>query len=271
MFHVDNVRSDLGRKGFQKDIVIFLQTFAARFFRAFFQKFHRLLKPATGAQVTLDRTQAVEDWKKEFEAHEVESPLELVHEAFFLPKRKVSVTSTPTREQDVIALFNQLVAGGVIRGIEIMSTNERFTYDGMYRVVFGSDQNLVAYDELGNPLGIDEENWRENFKSGPRILEYKFDLDGLIEDIEADSKYTGDIDLVVVWSVGRDYEANFQITSLLDEENVGDRPYHGVTHIVNGAASGQREFDLIVLSDLIAYLNDPETETERQRAMYDGV
>ena len=270
VFHVENVRSDLGRKGFQKDIVSFLQTLSARFYRSYMQKFHRLLKPASGAQVNLERTQAVEDWKKEFEDHEINNPLDLVHESFFLPKRKVSVTSIPTREQDVIALFNQLVAGGVIRGVEIMSTNERFTYDGMYRVVFGDDPELIVYDIDENPLGVDEENWRSGFRSGPKILEYKFDLDGLIEDIEGDAKSTGDIDLVVVWSVGPDYEANFQITSLLDSENVGDRPYHGVTHIVHGAGTGQREFDLIVLGDLIDYLNDPEETAVSQREKYDS-
>ncbi|MBO6796307.1 hypothetical protein [Maricaulis sp.] len=271
VFHVENVRSDLGRKGFQKDIVDFLQTFAARFFRSAFQKHQRLMKAATGTQVDLDRSQQVDDWKKEFEEHERGHPLDLVHEAFFLPKRHISITSIPTREQDVIALFNQLVAGGVIRGIEIMSTNERFTYDGMFRIVFGSNEEQMLYNADDNPLGVDDENWKPEFRSGPKILEYKFDLDGLIEDIESDVKNTNDIDLVVVWSVGDEYLANYQIISLIDDENVGDRQYHGVTHTVHSAGHGQKEFDLIVLEDLIGYLNNPVHEVARQRAKYDEV
>ena len=269
VFHLENVRSDLGRKGFQKEIVEFLQEFANRFYRNFVLKFHKYLKATTGSQVELGRTQNVEDWKKEFEDHEKSDPLNLVHESFFLPKRKVSITSIPTREQDVIALFNQLIAGGVIRGIEVMSTNERFTYDGMFRIVFGHDENQIIYDRDDNPLGVDEENWRADFRSGPRILEYKLDLDGLIEDIENESKNTNDIDLVVVWSVGKEFEANFQITSFLNEENIGDRPYHGVTHTVFGAGTGQREFDLIALEDLIGYLNDTDKEYDRQLEKYD--
>ena len=63
--------------------------------------------------------------------HEQKFPLTIDNPNFFNPMQKVSITSYPTREQDVIALFNQLIAGGVIRGIKIMSTNERSTYDNL--------------------------------------------------------------------------------------------------------------------------------------------
>ncbi len=269
VYHLEGVRSDLGRKGFQKEIVSFLQAFSSRFFRQTLQKYFSCLKPASGAPPDLERTHRVEEWKKEFEQHESNFPLILDHEAFFLPKKKISITSRPTREQDVVSLFNQLLAGGVIRGIQIMSTNERFTYDSMYRIAFGDNPSIYIFDAEENPLGIDEDNFKENFVSHPKILEYKFDLDGLIEDIEGDEKNTNDIDMLVCWSVGDQYKANYDIVSLLDEENIGDRVVHGVTHALYSSAHNQKEMDLIVLEDLISFLNDPAAELERQVSKYE--
>jgi hypothetical protein len=195
----------------------------------------------------------------------------LSNEHFFKPSNSVSITSEPTREQDVISLFNQLIAGGVIRGIKIMSTNERFTYDGMYRAHFDEPSENHEYGAEKNPLGVGMEIIEEHkgFTSNPKILEYKFSLDGLIENIEEGSKNSNDINLVVVWKTGQDYKGNYTITSLLDEDNLADRQYHGVTHVMTNVNTGQKEMDLIVLNELIAYLKDPVGERERQIEKYE--
>ena len=78
----------------------------------------------------------ISEWKKEMLEHEKAQPLVLRSKHFFIPTERVSILSKPTREQDVIALFHQLIAGGVIRGITAMSTNERFTYDGLFKIGF---------------------------------------------------------------------------------------------------------------------------------------
>ena len=173
------------------------------------------------------------DWKKDMLAHEAKEPLRLVSEHFFKPTERVSITSAPTREQDVIALFNQLIAGGVIRGIRVMSTNERFTYDGLYKVAFDLDPLLYAYDESTNPLGVSESvaNQLHGKVTDPRILEYKFALDGLIEDLDSNDKNINDVDLCVIWDTGQMYKERFGITSLLLPENADQRQYHGVTHV----------------------------------------
>jgi len=49
--------------------------------------------------------------------------------------KEVSITSLPKPEQDVIVLFNQLVAGGVIRGLKLMPTSSHEQYDGIYKYV----------------------------------------------------------------------------------------------------------------------------------------
>ena len=89
--------------------------------------------------------------------HEAAAPLSLTSPHFFKPIDRVSMTSAPTREQDVIALFHQLIAGGVIRGINIMSTNERFVYDGLFKIGFDLEKELYIYEPQSNPLGVPKE------------------------------------------------------------------------------------------------------------------
>lgn len=271
LVHFENCKADLGRKGFQKDIVDFCCSVARKLIEQPFQKMRYTLRPVTGVPGDLGREAAIDKWREEMKQHEQAHPLRLANENFFVPMKRVSITSIPTREQDVIALFNQLIAGGVIRGISIMSTNEKFTYDGMYRIIVEEPTALHLYDRYTNPLGI-LQDYIDNpgiFTSEPKILEYKYSLDALIEDINNGDKNSNDISLVVVWETGSDYEGNYHITSLLDEDNLSERQYHGVTHVITNLASRQKEMDLIVLSELIDHLNDPDSSMLQQKEKYE--
>jgi hypothetical protein len=194
---------------------------------------------------------------------------------YFLPLNRVSITSKPTREQDVIALFNQFLAGGVIRGIQILSTNERFKYDGIYKYIIDRPIENHLFDKDRNPLGIEkdyaEKLLSENdlWKSHSRILEYKYSLDGLIEDIENGDKNTNQIDLVVVWETGNKYRQSFLINSLLDYSCFSSREFHGQTHEIISYQTHQKEMKLIVLSDLVRYLNNPKDEIKNQMRLYE--
>lgn len=270
--HFDNCSADMGRKGFQSEIVDFSKSISRKIIEDIIQnRYKQFFKANSGSPVDLKRQQLVDAWKKQFEEHEKAKPLKLINEHFFNPVNEISVSSVPTREQDVIALFNQLIAGGVIRGIKIMSTNEYFTYDGMYRLVIKEPFENHLFDEKKNPLGISKDvldNYSDGFNSSPKILEYKFSLDGLIENIEDGSKNSNDIDLVVVWEIGSDYQGNYDIISYLNEDNIDSRSYHGLTHRLIHQQSRQSEMELISIKDLIEYLNDRETVSKQQEDLY---
>lgn len=273
VFHFSNCSADLGRKGFQNEIVDFSKDISKKLIDGPLQKFKKYLRPITGAARDLVRKKEVDDWQKEMIEHEKSKPLNLINENFFFPLKTVSITSEPSREQDVIALFNQLLAGGVIRGIRILSTNERLTYDGLYRIIIDEPIENHIYDATINPLGIKKDVIAEiksyPFITEPTVLEYKFSLDALIENIEDGTKNSNDIGLVVVWETGDDYKGNYKITSLLDTSNLTQRQYHGVTHLMTNITTGQREMDLIVLKELIDYLNNPDATEKIQIAKYD--
>jgi len=271
--HFDNCTPDLGRKGFQSEIVDFAKEISKKIADGPLTKLRPSLRTNTGISPNLAREHAVDSWKTEMMDYEVKNPLELINSNFFLPTRKISISSKPSREQDVIALFNQLIAGGVIRGIRIMSTNERLTYDGLFRIFIEEPTINHLYDQKSNPLGIEKSvllnHAKLPFITQPKILEYKFSLDGLIEDIENGIKNSNDVGLIIVWKTDSEYKHNYKITSYLDPDNLTMREFHGVTHCITNLTSGQREMEMIVLSELIDYLNDPEKTIDEQRQKYE--
>ncbi len=74
---------------------------------------------------------------------------------------------------------------------------------------------------------------------------------------------------MVVWETGTLYKGNYRITSLLDADNLSLRQYHGLTHIITNQTTDQKEMDLIVLSELIAHLNNSEESSKNQKAKYE--
>ncbi|MGD0095341.1 MAG: hypothetical protein ABSB60_02530 [Terracidiphilus sp.] len=271
LIHFDSYTPDLGRKGFHRELSDFAKSVAKKITENHLARFRNRLKANTGVATDLVRELEISEWKKEMLEHEKAQPLVLKSKHFFIPTERVSILSKPTREQDVIALFHQLIAGGVIRGIVAMSTNERFTYDGLFKVGFDLRPEIYAYSVEANPLGvpITTAEALQGKVTDPRVLEYKFSIDGLVEDFDEQNKNMKDIDLCIAWETGALYKGRFGMTSLLLPENADQRQFHGVTHILNDLDSGNKICELIILSDLIDYLNDQKGTAEKQRAKYE--
>jgi hypothetical protein len=271
LMHFDEYSPDLGRKGFHREITDFSKEISRKITETLLSKVRARLKANTGVAPDLLREQRVSNWKNEMLQHEGMFPLDLSNPNFFIPTKRISITSVPTREQDVIALFNQLIAGGVIRGIKIMSTNERLTYDGLFKISFDLPIENYVYDADNNPLGIDSDAAKElkGLITEPKVLEYKYCLDGLIEDFDNGDKNSKDVDLAIVWSTGLLYKERFGISTLLIPENISQRPYHGASHVLTDIESGQRVLDLIVLEELIDYLNTPVDCIKKQHNKYE--
>jgi hypothetical protein len=154
LIHFEDYTPDLGRKGFHRELTDFAKSVARTITENHLSKFRQRLKANTGVAPDLIRELEIGDWKRDMLAHEKAEPLDLRSEHFFIPIERVSITSKPTREQDVIALFHQLIAGGVVRGINVMSTNERCTYDGLFKIEFDLESHIYTYCSEKNPLGV---------------------------------------------------------------------------------------------------------------------
>lgn len=268
LIHFDNCEVDIGRKSFSPDLENFAQEIA-KILVIYYSKYRQFLKRPTGQKRNFQSPELVARWKDSYKKYAEENPLNL--SIYNIP-----IICKPVKEQDVVALFNQLLGAKVICGIEIMSTDQKFIYDCLFQYKIEPSQ-IYIYDKKKNPLGLFKEeiiNHYERFgfpfcSNLPQVLEYKFSIDGLIEELKHREKNSNDIDMLVVWETGKMWKNKYHITSCLDQDNIHLRPYHGVTHIMYNRYTNEHEMNLIVLEELIDFLNNPNEE-ERQKQKYEG-
>lgn len=264
--YLTNADPDLGRKGFQPEVKEACEEVAKRIINNSLKKYRNLLKPNSQSTSDDEKEKKLSDWIKQQEKFQEDNPLTLTSEHFFKPKNEISISSIPQKEQDVIALFNQLIAGGVIRSINLLATNQTTQYDGVYRYVLSKDEETYLHNDVSNPLGLEHEKLKD-FESQPKVLEYKHNLDYLIQDFHNEEKRADDINLAICWELGGAWREDFECTSYLLEDNIAHRSYHGLTHQLYSSTS---RIDVIVLSELIEYLEDYEKSQNTQNVNYEN-
>jgi hypothetical protein len=267
--HFQNAEPDLGRKGFQPEHTGVAETLSRAAVTAFRKFFDRLLRKNTGAPALMQQMK-LNQWIEEQRKHEVEFPLVIKGKGLFAPQYELPIRSAPLVEQDVVALFNQMLSAGLIRGIQLLSSSQFNQYDGLFRFRMEPPFDLFIRSET-NPLGIDSQQFAgsENTLESPvTVLEYKYTLDALIEELDNGTKKADEIKLAICWTLGDKWNAHFEVLSYLDNENLHHRQFHGITHHFSHAVSGLPAFSVIVLSDLISYLMNQQEESDRQHSLY---
>ena len=264
IIHFANAEPDLGRKGFQPEYVHLSEKIAVSAVTAFRHRYSLLRKP--GVAKIFDDEVKVEQWIRDQEQHEKDHALVITGQGLFMPTEELPIRSEPLVEQDVVALFNQMLSSGLVRGIQLIASSQYNQYDGLFRVRMAPPFDKFIISEE-NPLGIDGDAFTKQdvYTSKVKVLEYKYNLDGLIEELQSDVKNANDIGLVVAWEIGTKWRQMFDVTCLLDENTVHNRRIHGTTHSFVHSVSGLQAFDAIILHDLVRYLKNPTAEVTRQR------
>jgi hypothetical protein len=267
--HFRNAEPDLGRKGFQPEQTELAEKLSVSAASAFRRYFEMLLRRNTGAPA-LVQAMKLETWIDTQKDYEKSHPLIIKGKGLFAPEEELPIRSLPIVEQDVVALFNQMLSSGVIRGLQLLSSSQYKQYDGLYRVKM--DPPFLKYIRSAeNPLGVDKEKFAgidDPVVSPVRVLEYKYSLDALIEELGTGDKNADEIGLVVCWDMGDKWKGQFDVLSFLDHEHVHLREFHGFTHILSHAVSGLPAFPVVALRDLISYLTDAEAEAAEQEKLY---
>ncbi len=267
--HLHNAEPDLGRKGFQPEHTALAETLAKAAVPAFRRYFQTLLKKQVGAPELLQGVK-IAQWIDAQRQHEKDYPLKITGKGLFAPTTELAIRSAPLVEQDVVALFNQMLSSGFIRGIQLISSSQFNQYDGLFRWHMEPPFTLYIRDE-DNPLGVDPEQFTgtdQVLESPLGVLEYKYNLDALIDEFDNETKAAGDIKLAVCWEIGTKWKEHFSILSLLDEDNVHHRAFHGISHVFSHAVSGANAFSVIVLKDLVSYARERDAESQRQKKLY---
>lgn len=263
--HFKNADPDLGRKGFQPELKELAESIAVSIVNKF-KKWKKLLKVDSGATPDIIRDIELNEWVRNQENYEKEHPLSLKNKNFFKPVNEISIVSEPQSEQDVIVLFNQLLAGGVIRGINLLSTSQVKQYDGIFKFCVKEPVENHIFNKIDNPLGVIESNCGRTFITEPKILEYKFNLDALFREFETEYKKPTDISLAIAWEMGNEWKKNYEAVSLLDLDYMHQRQFHGITHILKSSTTN---FAVIILKELVEYLNDVEYAQTNQKEKYE--
>jgi hypothetical protein len=266
--HFADAEPDLGRKGFQPELRHAAEVASVAIVNLL-KKQRRFLKADSGAGAQILQQGDLHKWITDQERHEATAPMELSHPEFFVPINRIAITAAPQSEQDVIVLFNQLLAGGVIRGIRVLATSQHEQYDGVFRYVVEEPIAHHEFDEALNPLGVEVGKYQSPYRSRPYVLEYKFSVDGLVHEFESGDKHEGNVNLVVAWRMDQEWRQRYEVTSLLDLRHLSAREFHGQTHVFRDSASGDIRFYGVILSELIDYLNNVHGVQAAQATTYD--
>jgi len=135
--HFQNAEPDLGRKGFQPEHTRLAEKLSVSAVTAFRHYYDRLLRKNTGAPALMQAVK-LEKWIEEQKEHEKLCPLSITGKGLFAPEEELPIRSLPIVEQDVVALFNQMLSAGLIRGMQLLSSSQFNQYDGLYRIQMDS-------------------------------------------------------------------------------------------------------------------------------------
>lgn len=215
-----NLRSDIGRKSLPEDIGRFADFFA-NIVHDRFVKDGDCLTPSPGP---FDET---------LEA-ELDDILDRAYDRQQLTLDGLHLSKVPVEEQDVIALFFDLLGAQRIKGYEIYSTHISRKYDGVGRFHLPfAPENI--YNETTNRLGVSASKFQDGVAKSKKkcFIEFKYNSDALVDDVRGGRKRLQDIKWLVCWEVGtRHVNEGIGILDVTEPAHVNQRDFYGVTHLM---------------------------------------
>ena len=244
--HFDNAHPDQGRKTVQEEVLDTAKAAANRVVQ-YLANQRSFLRP-TGETPSEQQRQvelSKQDWEYNVQRHHERRPLHIP---------PVTYESEPLTEQDVVGLFHQLCALGIVPGVHFLATSQSQTYDSL--VFFrcdSSEKNLHASEyTLGLAPSVVGE--LDTFQTRNLTLEYKNNLDGLIDDIDDENrpKQYHHIDICVCWGTVQESFAGYELKPV-EAINLDQRRYPGTTHFLQRDGEAHA-IEVIMLSTLRALI-----------------
>lgn len=262
IIHFEQGSPDLGRKTFQPENTELGVKLAVNVVNLLKKYRNHLKTDETSEPLTPSRDKY--NWIREQENYAETHPLSLPANL----KEKIHIIAKPQKEQDVIALYHQLIGANIFKGIDIYSTSEHNRYDSLFRLNYANDSIFYNAD---NVLGISPDIVQLPFISEPLVLEYKYDFDALVRECLSGEKFDEHINLVVTWDANLFYQGKVELKSLLINNRGQDsRKIYGSTHVAYKFGHYERPiYEVVILEDLLNYLIDPNREAYHQKDKYE--
>lgn len=254
--HLMDGNPDMGRKVFQPEIKVLAEELAKRVV-AVFKKYLKLMREDTGAPLPFASNDLFK-WKMLQQTYRDKHALEMT-----IGSGQIAMLSAPQSEQDVIALFHEMIGAGILRTYGFLATSESERYDSLFVTRYYGE--LDEYS-LTNPMGVSPKAILPG-ESQPYVLEYKYNFDALISDFECEKKFEPDINLVVCWTLGKEYSERYVVRSYLHGDEGATRHFFGATHAA--FLEGRKLFEIICLADLVSFVKDPEGTKAIHKTKFD--
>lgn len=237
LYSLRGIEPDLGRKDFPPNVHDFLrisEELIANKVAEQARPFLRVSPPRVARTDSSYVPPAVQAHKRR------ESPLN----PSFIPEfGDIALQTQPESEQDVIALYNQLVGMGLLRHLEPVFFSGFDYYDSYFQYIPDSVDPAVK-EKLPGVADVDQRNLEG-------VAEFKLVGDSVLDDVVATIKQWNDMIFLVCWEVGRDKRVGGDDVTFTECTNSVDRRYPGVTHLARLQSGGDHTIFVIALKDFL--------------------
>lgn len=159
---------------------------------------------------------------------------------FFLKREdlgipELSSKKIPRDENDVIALFFEMLGKGYINGYQSFGLSQIETYDGRFLLKRNGDQTDPEIPADDRQLSA---------------VEFKIAASSLIRDFEREVKDPRELKLVVAWEEGRSTSDQFGFADIQHSRHFPERVYNEVTRYLENTKTGS-QIQVLLLNSLI--------------------
>lgn len=162
---------------------------------------------------------------------------------FFLKREDLNVPElaskkVPRDENDVIALFFELVGRGHIEGYQCLGLSQVDSYDGRFVLKRQGDESEPE-------IPVDDRQLS--------AVEFKVNASSLIRDFEQETKDPRDLKLVIAWEEGSSTSDQFGFAGIEHSRYFPDKVYPEVTRYLENTKSGS-QIQVLLLKSVVANL-----------------
>ncbi|BBZ03839.1 hypothetical protein MCHIJ_32760 [Mycolicibacterium chitae] len=238
VYSMRGIEPDLGRKDFPpevKDFIAITEELIANDVANKSRPFLRIAPPRSSGTPSGYVSPAVKAYQRR------QRPLNPRHIPGF---GDIQLATEPVSEQDVIALFNELVGMGILCHLRPVFYSGFDYYDSYFEYAEAVTDSQVR-ELLPGITDVDERE-REG------VAEFKFNADSIIDDIVASIKKWTDMTFLLCWEIGKNQRSLGGDEITIDEpSDPASRRYHGITHIGRLQSGGDHTVFILALKDFL--------------------
>ncbi len=168
---------------------------------------------------------------------------------YFLKRESLGIPEltnkkVPRDENDVIALFFELVGRGYINGYQSFGLSQIDRYDGRFILRRSGDIQDPQIPPDDRQLSA---------------IEFKVTASALIRDLHREAKDARDLKLVIAWDEGTSNSDQFGFADIEHSRYYPDKVYLGVTRYLQNTKSGS-QIQVLLLKPVVEQIRQPQTD-----------